>query len=272
MRDASAINPAWQLQGSPARPFDAAVFFPCSDGGCSAVAAGRWPVVTFGIGWSSWALRYERSMRHLASHGFVVIAPSTVDHRVVPMSWQYAQTLLGALQFAAFEDARPGSLLEGRVDVARSGAMGHSMGAGNALVAASLSGNRGWAASLAVDAAWPYGPPSLLDFSHAKPWPTVRAFVGLGVAPIVAPAPCLAGLRASTLMLTPELDRFVAPSAQRALFDALPPGAPRQLAVLRAGSHCWLDEPRPGAGWGLPTSQCEQAVADPHFITPHAQV
>ena len=208
-------------------------------------------------------------MRHLASHGFVVIAPSTADHRAVPLSWEYAQTLLGALQFAAFEAARPGSLLEGRVDALQSGAMGHSMGAGNAVVAASLSGDRQWAASLGAD--WPYGPASLLNFD-AEPWPNVRAFVGLGVAPIVAPVACLAGLRAHTLMFTPEFDRFVAPDAQRSLFEALPPAAPRQLAVIRGGGHCWLDEPRDGSGWGLPTSQCEQAERDPHFTTPQAQV
>ena len=269
MRSATSINPVWQLHGSPARAFDATVFYPCSDAGCGAVAERRWPVVVFGIGWASWALRYEHTMRHLASHGFVVIAPSTADHRAVPRSWEYAQTLLGALQFAAFEAARPGSLLEGRVDALQSGAMGHSMGAGNALVAASLSGDRQWAASLGAD--WPYGPASLLNFD-AEPWPNVRAFVGLGVAPIVAPVACLAGLRAHTLMFTPEFDRFVAPDAQRSLFEALPPAAPRQLAVIRGGSHCWLDEPRDGSGWGLPTSQCEQAERDPHFTTPQAQV
>ena len=269
MHSATSINPAWQLRGSPARAFDAAVFFPCSEAGCSAVAERRWPVVVFGIGWASWALRYERTMRHLASHGFVVIAPSTDDHQAVPLAWQYAQTLLGALQFAAFEATRPGSLLEGRVDVSQSGAMGHSMGAGNALVAASLSGDKQWAASLGVD--WPFGPASLLNFD-AEPWPSIRAFVGLGVAPVVAPVAYLAGLRARTLMLTPELDGYVSPDAQRALFAALPPAALRQLAVIRGGSHCWLDEPRDGAGWGLPTSQCEQAERDAHFITPQAQV
>jgi dienelactone hydrolase len=275
---------AWQLRGTPWRPFEASVCYPCADAGCDAVAAnpadaaGRWPAVVFGIGWNSWAQRYHNTLQHLASHGFVVLAPTTVDRRFVPRAWEYAQTLVGALQFAAAESARPGSLLASRVDVSRAGAFGHSMGAGSAAIAASLSGDSSWAASLGIEprAGWPWGSASLLDFDASRAqWPNITALCTLGVAPVTAPLAGLAALRARTLFMVPARDRFVAPEAQRALFDALPtlPGAaPRALALLQGGSHCWLDEPAVRGEWGLPSSQCELAAADAQaYMTPDAQ-
>ena len=277
-RNASAIG-RWD-HPSPVRGFDAAVFFPCSDDSCAAVAAnpddaaGRWPAVTFGIGWSSWALRYERTLRHLASHGFIVLAPTTADHRTAPRAWEYAQSLLGSLQFAAAESARPESLLASRVDASRCGAFGHSMGGGSAIVAAALSGDPAWAASFARTPSWPWGAASLLDYDAAN-WVRITALVTLSPAPVTAPLSAVAGLRARTLFLLAQDDHFVSPASQRALFDALPAEAtPRALALLLGGTHCLLDEPStPGGGWGLPSSQCEQAVAEPGtYMAPQAQV
>jgi hypothetical protein len=221
----------------------------------------------------SWALRYERTLRHLASHGFVVLAPMTADHQTVPRAWEFAQTLLGALQFAAAESARPSSLLAGRVDVTRAGCYGHSMGAGSALVAAALSADSSYAASLGNRIDWPWGTASLLDFDSSRAaWPQVRAFIGLGVFPPTAPLTGFAPLRARTLFIVPEGDRFVPPEAQRALWNALPAATPRTLALLRAASHCWLDEPAPGAGWGYPVSQCDMAEANAAtYMPPRAQ-
>jgi dienelactone hydrolase len=267
------------------------VFFPCgaaaaaANNECAAVvanpvngSAGRWPAVVFGVGWMSWALRYERTLMHLASHGFVVLAPTTVDHQAVPHAWEYAQTLLAALQFAAAESARPGSLLAGRVDVDRSALFGHSMGAGSALVAAALSADSSYAASLGNNIAahpdWLWGAASLLDFDASRAaWPHVRAYVGLGTFPPTAPLTGFAPLRARTLFIMPEGDLFVPPEAQKALWNALPAAAPRTLALLHGASHCWLDEPAPGAGWSYPLSQCDMAEENgATYMPPRAQV
>ena len=35
----------------------------------------------------SWALRYEQLMRHLAGHGFIVIAPTVDDNVFAPNFW-----------------------------------------------------------------------------------------------------------------------------------------------------------------------------------------
>jgi hypothetical protein len=45
---------------------------------------GPFPVVAFAIGWNNWASRYARTLAHLASHGFVVLAPTTADRDVRP--------------------------------------------------------------------------------------------------------------------------------------------------------------------------------------------
>jgi dienelactone hydrolase len=279
--NASSIG-SWQLRGAPIHAFAAVVFYPCAERNCGAVAAnpadaaGRWPVVVFGPGWQSWALRYERTLRHLASHGMVVLAPTTNDGRIVPHAWQFAQTMLAALQFAAAESARPGSLLESRVDSSRAGAFGHSLGGGSATTAAALANNvthADWLGRVPRPD-WPWGTASLLDFSAAADspaWPNLRALVTLGLAPISAPLPAVSALRARTLFLVAEEDRYIYPSVQRAYFAALPASTPRTLAVLRQGTHCFLDEPQ-AAHWGLPASQCEMARADPaRFLMPEAQ-
>jgi predicted dienelactone hydrolase len=41
--------------------------------------------VAFAVGWNSWVERYDLTMRHLASHGFVVIAPTVADRRARPL-------------------------------------------------------------------------------------------------------------------------------------------------------------------------------------------
>ena len=45
----------------------------------------HFPAVAFAVGWNSWVERYDETNRHLASHGFIVIAPTVADRRARPL-------------------------------------------------------------------------------------------------------------------------------------------------------------------------------------------
>jgi dienelactone hydrolase len=90
------------------------------------------PVVAFGHGWLQPPLRYHGLLRHLASHGIVVVAPATHvgvlgSHRL------FAADLLAALDTCV--KLRLG---DGQVQVSpdRMGLAGHSFGGGAAVLAA----------------------------------------------------------------------------------------------------------------------------------------
>ncbi len=93
----------------------------------------RLPVVAVGHGWLQSAERYADTMRYLASWGIIVVAPNT--HRSLFSSQQgLALDLSRALRLVA-----QGNLGEGRVrgDLRRMGVLGHSIGGGAAILAAS---------------------------------------------------------------------------------------------------------------------------------------
>lgn len=71
----------------------------------------------------------------LASHGFAVLVLDTNDPRDRPDA--RAEALMAAVRVLRAENGRAGSPLRGRVDVAKMAVMGHSMGGGGVLIAAS---------------------------------------------------------------------------------------------------------------------------------------
>jgi dienelactone hydrolase len=71
----------------------------------------------------------------LASHGYAVLILDTNDPRDRPDA--RADALMAAVGILRGENGRPGSPLRGRVDVGKMAVMGHSMGGGGTLIAAS---------------------------------------------------------------------------------------------------------------------------------------
>ncbi|MET0132072.1 MAG: alpha/beta hydrolase [Kibdelosporangium sp.] len=92
----------------------------------------RLPAIAFGHGWLQPPLRYHGLMRHLATHGIVVAAPSThagpmASHRL------FATDLLSAMHTTASVRLGDGQVT---VDPEKLGLAGHSFGGGAAVLAA----------------------------------------------------------------------------------------------------------------------------------------
>lgn len=88
----------------------------------------RHPVILWGNGTNTSAMTYAGLLGHLASHGFIVVAPNT------PNAGDGTQMTAG-LDLLAVQDGTPGSVFFRRVDLARVGASGHSQGGAGAIMA-----------------------------------------------------------------------------------------------------------------------------------------
>ncbi|WP_188941760.1 dienelactone hydrolase family protein [Nakamurella endophytica] len=98
-----------------------------------APASGRdLPVVALAHGWLQPVHRYADTLRFLASWGIVAVAPDT-QRGPVPAPAELAQDLRTAVDLVASARLAGGRL---RVDAARYGVLGHSMGGGAAVLAA----------------------------------------------------------------------------------------------------------------------------------------
>lgn len=86
----------------------------------------RYPVVTWGNGTCGLPSSYGDLLAHIASHGFIVIAP---NYRQIGNG----DLMLRALEVLRAENEREESALFGKVDLDRVGASGHSQGAGSAV-------------------------------------------------------------------------------------------------------------------------------------------
>ena len=212
----------------------------------------RFPVVAFGIGWGSWTSRYARTLTHLASHGFIVVAPSVADRVARPASFSaLAGNLRACLEWAAAEGRRDRSPLYRLVDRTRLGLFGHSSGGGAAARAA-------------------------LDVKRTSAGVHLKALAGLGV---FVPASRLelaelAGLRdIAVLQMAGQRDLHTTPRSVAAAVDAMRQAVPRATAVIRRGTHCWLDE---AEAYVYPPSQCDAArdgavVFGQEVLSPEAQ-
>ncbi len=99
---------------------------------------GPYPVVIFSHGFSANAVWYSHLLEHLASHGFVVVAPEHIES-----DWlQNAASVIRrprdvttAIDYAEAANA-PGGALAGLLDLTRVAVVGHSFGGYTALAAA----------------------------------------------------------------------------------------------------------------------------------------
>lgn len=185
-------------------------------------AHGRFPVVIFSHAAASSPVQSAFLTAHLASHGFVVAAPShpgsTFDDCLGCGSAERMRALLedsaanrptevsAMLDVLAVMDADPAAVLYGAVDTGRAAVIGHSWGGYTAIVAATRD-------------------------------PRFRAAVAM--APVVNATLEQAerDLRVPVMVMGSRLDDITPFPPQEHLFKALPSGIPRYLVAFPRGGH-----------------------------------
>jgi predicted dienelactone hydrolase len=182
--------------------------------GLPVVAPGRHPVIVFGHGYLGRVEWYWSTLHHLATWGFIVVAPMS-GLELVPDHDAFVEDLRRVLDWLEAEDEAPGGWLEGHVLRGAYGASGHSMGGGASVVAAARDERFAAVANLAA------------------------AELRLGAVE------SLAGLEAPLLLVAAGEDRFTPVAVhQRPMFEAKETG-PVQLRVIEGGSHCGFLDARP---------------------------
>lgn len=190
--------------------FAATVVYPATANGLGTpvdAAAGPHPAIAFGHGFQQPVAAYSSTLRHLATWGFIVIAPRSYESSLLPNHSQFANDLIDSLNFLAAQSAVGTSLFFQAVNVNRFGVSGHSMGGGASLIAADRE-------------------PRILAISNmaaAETMPSaIRAMTG-----ITRPVQLIAG----------SSDGIVPPdSNQVPMYNA--GNAPRQAPTILGGSHC----------------------------------
>lgn len=117
------------------RTLNCRVYYPATVEGAEAqidTAHGPYPIVAFGHGFFMQTGYYLSHFRHLATHGFVVIAPQFPDTQ----HGELADDLLYCVEYLRQQHASGGSRFRGLLDTASIGLSGHSMGGGASLLAA----------------------------------------------------------------------------------------------------------------------------------------
>lgn len=225
--------PAVETEGR--RPLDATLFAVPG----AAAARGRFPVVVFSHAAASSPVQSAFLTAHLASHGFVVAAPShpgsTFDDCLGCGGVERMRALLedsaanrpaevsAMLDVLAAMDRDAASLLYGAVDTGRAAVIGHSWGGYTAIVAATRD---------------------------------TRFRAAVAMAPVVNATleQVERALRVPVMVMGSRLDDVTPFPPQEGLFKALPAGIPRYLVAFPLGGHtaysglCPADSPgcRPG--------------------------
>ena len=119
--------------------FTARLFYPGMTAGQNAALNGDgapYAAVSFGHGFFQAVSKYQSTLEHLATHGYLVIA-SDSEGGLFPSHQNLANDMSRCLTYLEQENARSGSFLESAVDTSNFGLSGHSMGGGCAVLAAS---------------------------------------------------------------------------------------------------------------------------------------
>lgn len=86
------------------------------------------PVIIWGNGTFGVTSAWDGLLRHLSSHGFIVAAANTGQSGS-------GREMLAGLDYVTQQNAKPGSVFYGKVDVSQVAATGHSQGGGGAIAA-----------------------------------------------------------------------------------------------------------------------------------------
>lgn len=189
--------------------FTAILFYPATARGSNAPfnpAGGPYPAITFGHGFLQAVSRYQSTLEHLASHGYLVIA-STSEGGLFPNHQNFANDMGHCLTYLTNENSRSGSFLFGAVRTDRYGASGHSMGGGASIL---LTAQDSRIKALANLAAADTNPSAITAMGNVR-----------------VPVSLIAGTQDS---ITP-VENHGLPMYERGR-------APRQLPLLTGGWHC----------------------------------
>ncbi|MEH0818668.1 MULTISPECIES: alpha/beta hydrolase family protein [unclassified Micromonospora] len=189
------------------RSFSARIYYPATAAGSGQpVAAGRFPAVAFGHGFFQSVSKYYSTLGHLASWGFIVLAP-TSQGGLSPSHSAFADDLNAALTWAVAQDTTAGSRFAGHVRTDKLGLSGHSMGGGASILAAARNPKVGAVANLAA----------------AETNPSAKA----AAATLAIPVRLIAGDRDTIAGVADH---------QRPIYAAKPPT--KQLRIIKGGFHC----------------------------------
>ena len=166
-----------------------------------------YPAVTFGHGFMVPPNFYRSTLEHLASHGYLVIAPESYMTFLFPSHQGFAEDFRYSLDFLESENANPASWLFGQVDTAHFGMAGHSMGGGSSILAAAADSR-------------------------------VRALITLAAAETTPSAIAqMPNISAPVRLITGDQDDIVDwQTNTQAMYNVGRP--PRQLLLILGGCHC----------------------------------
>ncbi len=181
------------------------------DTGASGDPAHAFPVVLFAHGYGSYPEQSSFLTDHLATWGFVVVAPeeqatdlsSVLSGSHASGALTAAQALQAAIAYATALD-RPGGRFADLLDLSRLGVVGHSLGGGAAITLAATD-------------------------------PAVKTYVALAPAPGTPPKTHTPGL-----VMVGSADQVVPLASVRATYAALP--SPKRLVVIADAGHNVFDD------------------------------
>jgi predicted dienelactone hydrolase len=218
--------------------FTAVLCYPATSTGAGAAftAAGApYPAISFGHGFLQSVERYESTLRHLATHGYLVIA-SRSQSGLFPSHAAFAADLRHCLTWLEQQHANPAAMLYGHVRLDAFGLSGHSMGGGASILAA--------AADTRVRA--------VANLAAAETNPSAIA----AIASVAAPVALIAGSADSIVPVG---------SHGQLMYNAA--GAPRQLPLIAGGYHCgFMDTSSFGCDSG-PLARSEQLAITRRLLT-----
>jgi dienelactone hydrolase len=170
---------------------------------------GPFPVVLFSHGYGGYPEQSSFLTDHLATWGFVVVAP---DHRSRDLKAVVGNTtgqgqgdvtdLRQALAYVTTMNSSPGTLLTGKLDLSRVASLGHSAGGGAAI-----------------------------SVAHDK---DIKTYIGLAPSP-AAPPPSKPGL-----IMQGTADKVVNPAGTKTLYAKLAP--PKRLILVDKVGHNAFDD------------------------------
>ncbi|XRA99591.1 chlorophyllase [Pycnococcus provasolii] len=199
--------------------------------------SGGYPVVSWGIGWMSWANRYSYTHALWASHGIITVSPMSTDRALVPDFELLFRDMLSALSWAA---ADKNSFLYDKTNTKKYAVAGHSSGGGAAMGAAAT-----------------------YERNKARAPFTLDALLVWGITPVGLP-PEANLAKTPGLFLSGEKDVLVPVEWHRSIFDTLNREMPRVHIVGELMTHCFLDVEAWGpSGVQWPASDCDIASVEP---------
>lgn len=166
--------------------------------------------ITFGHGFLQTVERYQSTLSHLATRGYLVIA-SESEGGLFPSHQNFANDLRHCLTWLEQETTLASSFLFGSVDTSRFGASGHSMGGGASILAAAADARIKVLANLAA--------------ANTNP------------SAITA----MASVTQPTMLLSGSNDTIVPVGSHgQLMYDA--GRAPKQLPIIQGGWHCGFQD------------------------------